>query len=104
CIAPADTTLRTSFPTRRSSDLPVVDEEFNDFAVEQLDGSDLMVFGRLTYEGMVAWWPTEAARTGDPAVASRMNSANKIVASRTRSEEHTSELQSHLNLVCRLLL
>src|SRR5260370_14631983 len=26
------------------------------------------------------------------------------VASRIRSEEHTSELQSHLNLVCRLLL
>src|SRR5260370_4787822 len=25
-------------------------------------------------------------------------------AARTRSEEHTSELQSHLNLVCRLLL
>src|SRR5260370_42689803 len=25
-------------------------------------------------------------------------------ARRTRSEEHTSELQSHLNLVCRLLL
>src|SRR6266571_2214126 len=25
-------------------------------------------------------------------------------ASRTRSEEHTSELQSHVNLVCRLLL
>src|SRR5260370_8585170 len=25
-------------------------------------------------------------------------------ASRGRSEEHTSELQSHLNLVCRLLL
>src|SRR5207237_10905514 len=25
-------------------------------------------------------------------------------APRTRSEEHTSELQSHLNLVCRLLL
>src|SRR5260370_22850763 len=28
----------------------------------------------------------------------------RICASRTRSEEHTSELQSHLNLVCRLLL
>src|SRR5260370_8410036 len=26
------------------------------------------------------------------------------VISETRSEEHTSELQSHLNLVCRLLL
>src|SRR5260370_32211528 len=27
-----------------------------------------------------------------------------VVASNLRSEEHTSELQSHLNLVCRLLL
>src|SRR5260370_31457386 len=29
---------------------------------------------------------------------------NAAVASAKRSEEHTSELQSHLNLVCRLLL
>src|SRR5260370_5798283 len=28
----------------------------------------------------------------------------KCVAANARSEEHTSELQSHLNLVCRLLL
>src|SRR5260370_14923543 len=27
-----------------------------------------------------------------------------VAATRLRSEEHTSELQSHLNLVCRLLL
>src|SRR5260370_32489052 len=27
-----------------------------------------------------------------------------VLPKRTRSEEHTSELQSHLNLVCRLLL
>src|SRR5207302_3526303 len=30
--------------------------------------------------------------------------ARMLVASRTRSEEHTSELQSRENLVCRLLL
>src|SRR5260370_11444175 len=30
--------------------------------------------------------------------------AAKMAALRNRSEEHTSELQSHLNLVCRLLL
>src|SRR5260370_27326712 len=29
---------------------------------------------------------------------------DRLVATFTRSEEHTSELQSHLNLVCRLLL
>src|SRR5260370_14814148 len=28
----------------------------------------------------------------------------RLTSSRLRSEEHTSELQSHLNLVCRLLL
>src|SRR5260370_32640310 len=30
--------------------------------------------------------------------------AGRLRALATRSEEHTSELQSHLNLVCRLLL
>src|SRR5260370_17173696 len=30
--------------------------------------------------------------------------AMKNVTAKARSEEHTSELQSHLNLVCRLLL
>src|SRR5260370_22701664 len=40
--------------------------------------------------------------------AERGNSAStrnqRLAAIRSRSEEHTSELQSHLNLVCRLLL
>src|SRR5260370_4741965 len=35
----------------------------------------------------------------EPATA-----GNKITGEVARSEEHTSELQSHLNLVCRLLL
>src|SRR5260370_1638423 len=34
----------------------------------------------------------------------RIASAFLAIAQRIRSEEHTSELQSHLNLVCRLLL
>src|SRR5467141_1292710 len=38
-------------------------------------------------------------------VPDMMFSATPVPAlPRTRSEEHTSELQSHLNLVCRLLL
>src|SRR5260370_18074574 len=39
------------------------------------------------------------ARGGSPVVRS-----NRVSETRGRSEEHTSELQSHLNLVCRLLL
>src|SRR5260370_14663890 len=38
-------------------------------------------------------------RLCDPA-----DRTSRVVSSGLRSEEHTSELQSHLNLVCRLLL
>src|SRR5690242_21596626 len=34
----------------------------------------------------------------------RTSTRPRIAGSMTRSEEHTSELQSHVNLVCRLLL
>src|SRR5260370_3864030 len=37
-------------------------------------------------------------------VLGNQNSARGFLVSKDRSEEHTSELQSHLNLVCRLLL
>src|SRR5580698_11394150 len=40
-------------------------------------------------------WPTIGSAKGSPSMISRWAS---------RSEEHTSELQSHVNLVCRLLL
>src|SRR5260370_25664143 len=40
------------------------------------------------------WWP----------VARRPPATRKASGFSRRSEEHTSELQSHLNLVCRLLL
>ena len=60
-----------------------VDAEFNDFAVEQLDEADTLLFGRKTYELMAGYWPTDAAVHDDPAVAGRMNGMQKIVCSRT---------------------
>ena len=59
------------------------DEEFNDFAAEQLDAFDTLVFGRATYEGMAQYWPSDEAVTSDPVIAARMNDASKIVVSRT---------------------
>jgi dihydrofolate reductase len=64
----------------------VVDAEFFDFAAAQLDEADTLLFGRKTYEHMAAFWPTDAAISGDPAVASRMNTFDKIVVSRTLTE------------------
>lgn len=59
------------------------DEEFNEFAAEQLDDFDTLVFGRATYEGMAQYWPSEEAVKSDPKVAGRMNESAKIVVSRT---------------------
>jgi dihydrofolate reductase len=41
------------------------------------------VFGRVTYEGMAAFWPTPAGEESDPEVAKAMNTTPKIVISRT---------------------
>jgi dihydrofolate reductase len=65
-----------------------VNDEFNDFALAQLKEVDTLLFGRVTYELMAGYWPTEAARNDDPVVAERMNSLPKIVFSRTLSELH----------------
>jgi dihydrofolate reductase len=60
-----------------------VDAEFNDFAIDQLGTTDLLLFGRVTYELMASYWPTPAAINDDPIVALTMNSIAKIVFSAT---------------------
>ena len=64
-------------------DWPVVDEEFNEFGLQQLEEVDTLLFGRVTYEGMASYWPTPAAEQDDPRVAARMNTLSKLVVSRT---------------------
>ena len=60
-----------------------VDEEFNEFAVEQLSTIGVILFGRVTYQGMASFWPTPFAIENDPVVAELMNSFPKVVISRT---------------------
>jgi dihydrofolate reductase len=64
-------------------DWPNVDDEFNEFAISQLNDIDALLFGRVTYEMMASYWPTPAAIEGDPATADRMNNVNKVVYSST---------------------
>jgi dihydrofolate reductase len=67
--------------TNGEFDWLIPDEEFNDFAVRQLDEADTLGFGRATYEHMAAYGPTEQARVNDPAITSRMNTKPKVVFS-----------------------
>ena len=38
-----------------------VDEEFNDFAIEQTSALGALLFGRVTYQLMESYWPTADA-------------------------------------------
>jgi dihydrofolate reductase len=64
-------------------DWPNVDDEFNEFAISQMNDIGMLVFGRATYEGMASYWPTPAALEDDPAITDRMNSIPKVVFSST---------------------
>jgi dihydrofolate reductase len=71
-----------------SIDWHMVDEEFNDFSVEQVKNAEGLIFGRKTYELMASYWPTPAAIGDDPAVAKHMNDISKIVFSRSLNQVH----------------
>jgi dihydrofolate reductase len=60
-----------------------VDEEFNEFAIGQLNSADGLLFGRVTFQLMASYWPTPSAIANDPIIANKMNAIPKIVFSRT---------------------
>ena len=60
-----------------------VDNEFNDFAIEQTSAVGALLFGRVTYQLMESYWPTPNALNDDPEIAGLMNSLPKIVISKT---------------------
>jgi dihydrofolate reductase len=59
------------------------DAEFGDFATQQLQTIDTILFGRRTYQGMASYWPSSEALESDPEIANAMNSISKIVVSTT---------------------
>src|SRR5690242_21218883 len=81
----ADTLDLHSFPTRRSSDLDTT-----------------TVVSKTTDANGEAMFENAAAGTVWVEASFTDAAGNRRKA--PRSEEHTSELQSHVNLVCRLLL
>lgn len=75
-------TLDGYFEGVKNWDLPwhelVWGEELEQFSLEQLKSADMLVFGRVTYEGMAAYW-----QSAQGAIADYMNSLPKVVCSRT---------------------
>lgn len=59
------------------------DEEFQELAERNSTAGNTLLFGRVTYELMAAYWTKPAALKSDPAVARGMNASPKVVFSRT---------------------
>lgn len=59
------------------------DAEWKAFVAKNTQGNGPLLFGRVTYDLMASYWPTSMADQHDPVVAERMNSAPKVVFSRT---------------------
>lgn len=60
-----------------------VDDEFNEFAINQLKTIDTLIFGRKTYEMMASYWPTSQGMKDSPIVSKLMNDIPKLVFSKT---------------------
>src|SRR5690606_40112033 len=97
----ADPRALHSFPTRRSSDL--VDGAHS---AAQLHASlDALEGGERLYAGLRRDAQLRCRRQGGKRIHLVMLARQiPFYGSHGRSEEHTSELQSRENLVCRLLL
>jgi len=59
------------------------DPEWQAFISENARGGGQLLFGRITYELMAAFWPTPLAAQSNPIVVERMNGLRKFVFSRT---------------------
>ncbi len=62
------------------------DPEWMEFVSSNASQGGTLLFGRVTYDMMIRYWPTPMAKRQDPVVADGMNSAPKIVFSRTLTE------------------
>ena len=65
---------------------PIPDAEWDAFVAGNAGNGGTLVFGRVTYDLMVSFWPTPMAAEQMPDVAERMNSLPKIVFSRKMKE------------------
>lgn len=59
------------------------DPEWDAYVSGNAGGGGVLLFGRVTYDLMVQYWPTPLATQQNPAVAEGMNRHAKVVFSRT---------------------
>ena len=75
------------------------DPEWAEFVSSNASKGGMLLFGRVTYDLMIKYWPTPMAKQQNSTVADGMNSAQKVVFSRTLKEatwQNTKLIKSDL--------
>src|SRR5436190_21308508 len=75
------------------------DPEWTRFTEENASGGGVLMFGRVTYDLMVSFWPTQQAYDMMPKVAEQMNNLPKIVFSRKMDKaswKNTTVIQDNI--------
>jgi len=71
----------------RDLDWVIADDELHDFYTRLLNHSDMILYGRVTYELMVSYWPTASSNPTIPEsmvrFANALNPMHKVVFSRS---------------------
>ncbi len=65
-----------------------------EYSAEMLSSGSILLFGRITYELMAAYWPNTDVIKNDPVIAKAMNESEKIVFSKTlkKAKWHNTRL------------
>ncbi len=90
-------------PDRRWAHPGNDDAEWNAYVEANVKSDGLLVFGRATYNLMASFWPTTTAKEMDPVVANAMNSAEKVVFSRSMKKadwENTAVING--DIICEI--
>src|SRR5690606_39436630 len=92
------------FPTRRSSDLQRISDVQSQYDIIAVAFADATATpGAVTFNLDTAGLNGYTVAQFKADIRAKQAAGKKVIISVGRSEEHTSELQSRENLVCRLL-
>src|SRR5690606_41117014 len=93
-----------SFPTRRSSDLKLLLDGYYANNTDYKLNADLenLVLSKIIPRGILGNLKIDGIANGNVNVVRTVDEFKPLAQLKIRSEEHTSELQSRENLVCRL--
>lgn len=61
-------------------------DEEHQYGIDAMKNDGILLYGRLTYQMMAAYWASDMAMQNDPVMAKAMNAAEKIVFSNTLTQ------------------